>query len=585
MHCLSFWVYRLEGAERRRRYYLTSNPQLDATYWAQRGGGQVHVLTPPLSIARAEQLCDQLARVQEQPYQAERVLRRAWRRWRIAAELAEGGIVSPLSHWAGQGQAQRLWQLLRGRILLLGEVEQAVASQRLYFTHPLPDLLQFLCLEGKVQCRSAVAQQPRRCLRCGSDDLQPIACLECGDTASWTCQNCSNMGLAKSCTPLYASPDAAQEAPQSVDLQLPAALTPLQQQAAHALQEFLAQRRLSTCLFWAVCGAGKTETVLPAVQQVLAAGGRVLWATPRRDVVMELAPRLQQAFPAVGQAVLHGQSAQRFATAPLILATTHQALRLFAAFDLVILDEVDAFPYVDNPMLQLAVQRALRPEGKLIYLTATPTEELLQQVRRGQVQQVLLPLRWHGHPLPEPQLRLLRLPAPRQAEWRLPPQLIRLLDDSLEKDLCQVLVFVPSVRLAEQVGRSLQTHYAARGTADWVEYIHAADRQREHKRGRFFAGEFPILVTTTLMERGITLPRVNVIVLYADAQIFQAPVLMQIAGRAGRAAEYPQGKVYFLAQRRTRALAAACAQIRQLNRAAQQAAAAADKEANDNVES
>ncbi|HBK85487.1 MAG TPA: hypothetical protein DDZ53_05590, partial [Firmicutes bacterium] len=140
--------------------------------------------------------------------------------------------------------------------------------------------------------------------------------------------------------------------------------------------------------------------------------------------------------------------------------------------------------------------------------TATPTPKLLQQVQRGQTQQVLLPVRWHGRPLPEPVIRLLRLPRPQQASWQVPNALARILTDSLERDLCQVLIYVPSVQLAEQVGRGLQAHFARQDLPDWVEYIHAADAQRDVKRGRFFAGEFPILVTTTLLERGITLPRV-----------------------------------------------------------------------------
>ncbi|HBK85485.1 MAG TPA: hypothetical protein DDZ53_05580, partial [Firmicutes bacterium] len=60
MHCLSFWVYKLEKASRRLRYYLTPHPGLDATYWKQQGGGEVRVLSPPLPLAHAEALCNDL---------------------------------------------------------------------------------------------------------------------------------------------------------------------------------------------------------------------------------------------------------------------------------------------------------------------------------------------------------------------------------------------------------------------------------------------------------------------------------------------------------------------------------------------
>lgn len=585
MHCLSFWVYKLENANRRLRYYLTPNPGLDAAYWQQQGGGQVYVLSPSLPLARAEALCNDLQGAAGNPRQEAQLLARAWQSVGQVGVIADDPV-QPLANWEGQAEAAHLYRLLAGRILLLAEVEQAVAAGRLFLSYPLPDLLHYLYLEGRLQCRPAVGEQPkRRCLRCGSYDLQPTTCLECGSTQAWSCQNCSSMGQAKSCIPLYACASITLATPRAVILNLPSNLTGPQASAARQLQQFLRQERQTACLFWAVCGAGKTEATLPAVQQVLNKGGRVLWASPRRDLVTELAPRLQAALSGVEVASLHGQVRERFTDAPVVIATTHQALRLFAAFDLVILDEVDAFPYADNPMLELAVLRAVRPGGKLIYLTATPSAQLLQQVQRGQVQQVLLPVRWHGHPLPEPSIHLLRLPRPEQPQWAVPNLLARLLSDSLERDLCQVLIYVPSVQLAEQVGRGLQAHFAQQDLPDWVEYIHAADGQRDVKRARFFAGEFPILVTTTLLERGITLPRVNIIVLYADRlQIFSEPVLTQIAGRAGRVAEHPTGQVYFLAERRSKEMVSACRQIQTLNKAAQQIAAAASKEEKRNVE-
>lgn len=544
------------------------------------------VLSPSLPLAQAEALCLELQQASGNPRREAQLLTDTWQ------TLGQQHVVcsepvEPLQNWQGQEEAEHLYRLLAGRILLLSEVEEAVASSRLFLSHPLPELLHYLYLEGKVQCRPAVVEGPkRRCLRCGSYDLQPTTCLECGGSHIWSCQTCGFMGQAKTCTPLYACGGLINGDPQRVVLNLPSGLTAAQRKAAQELQLFLRQERQKTCLFWAVCGAGKTEATLPAVQQVLAAGGRVLWACPRRDLVTELAPRLQAALPEIEMATLHGQIRERYTDAPLVVATTHQALRLFAAFDLVILDEVDAFPYADNPMLELAVLRAVRPQGKVVYLTATPSAQLLQQVQRGQMRQVLLPVRWHGHPMPEPTIHLLRLPHPDQPQWKVPNLLARLLTDSLERDLCQVLIYVPSVQLAEQVGKGLQRYFAEQELGHWVEYVHANDGQRDVKRARFFAGEYPILVTTTLLERGITLPRVNVFVLYADwSQVFSEAVLMQIAGRAGRAAAYPTGQVYFLAERRSREMEGARKRIQALNKAARQIAAAAEKEEEQHVES
>lgn len=43
-----------------------------------------------------------------------------------------------------------------------------------------------------------------------------------------------------------------------------------------------------------------------------------------------------------------------------MIATTHQLLKFYQAFDLLIVDEVDAFPYVDNPVLYHAVEQAVQ---------------------------------------------------------------------------------------------------------------------------------------------------------------------------------------------------------------------------------
>lgn len=575
MHCLSFWVYRLQGVERRQRYFITCHPALDAYYWSRHGAAQLTVLSPPLAIARCEQLRELLQRDATHPGQEVALLARQLRRWGQTSPPSPEAVL-PLPSWDGEAEAAKLLPAIAGRILLLEEVERVVQERRLLLTHPVADLLQWLYLEGAVDCRAAVGDHPiGRCLRCGGNDLRSEICLECGEPDVLVCNSCGEMGVAKSCRPYYAASCEPSHQPRpAAQLRLPFPLTAAQQRVASDLQRFLQTERAACCLFWAVCGAGKTETALPAVERVLLSGGQVLWATPRRDVVLELQPRLQTAFPDIALAAYHGSAGERFSRADLVIATTHQALRLYSAFDLVILDEVDAFPYLHNPMLELAVQRALRPGGKLIYLTATPTDELLQQVKRGQVTEVLLPVRFHGAPLPEPEQHLLRLPRPSQANWSVPPLLNQLLLDSLERDLCQVLVFVPSVALAEQVGGALRRHFGQSDNQDWVQWIHASDPAREQKRSRFFAGEFPVLVTTTLMERGITIPRLNIVVLYADwDQVFSESVLIQIAGRAGRAADYPEGRVCFLAERRSRAMVGASQKISGLNKVARQLAA------------
>jgi competence protein ComFA len=74
-----------------------------------------------------------------------------------------------------------------------------------------------------------------------------------------------------------------------------------------------------------------------------------------------------------------------------------------------------------------------------------------------------------------------------------------------------------------------------------------------------------LLVTTTILERGVTIPKSDVFILDADAPIFDAAALVQMAGRSGRSADDPAGHVVFAAREKTRAQAEAVSQIKGMN--------------------
>ena len=82
---------------------------------------------------------------------------------------------------------------------------------------------------------------------------------------------------------------------------------------------------------------------------------------------------------------------------------------------------------------------------------------------------------------------------------------------------------------------------------------------------RFRNRELRVLVTTTILERGVTIPRSDVFVLDADAPLFDAASLEQMAGRAGRSKDDPNGRVYFCAPHSTRSQREAIRQIREMN--------------------
>lgn len=125
-----------------------------------------------------------------------------------------------------------------------------------------------------------------------------------------------------------------------------------------------------------------------------------------------------------------------------------------------------------------------------------------------------------------------------------------------------LFIFVPTVALSEAVGSHLSSQLGSQ-----VDYTHARDPKRSEKRA-LFAQQGGILVTTTLLERGITVPCADVLVLFAHHPVFDAGTLVQMAGRSGRSIQRPWGDVYFLGRRVTAEMRRARHMIREMNRLA-----------------
>ncbi|MFS0859509.1 helicase-related protein [Paenibacillus taichungensis] len=341
-------------------------------------------------------------------------------------------------------------------------------------------------------------------------------------------------------------------------------LSPAQSAAAAAALAFLAQPSAGDgpgrFLLWAVTGAGKTEMIFPLLQYILERGGQALVATPRRDVVLELAPRLAKAFPGISLATLYGGSTERWKDAQLTLATTHQLMRFYQAFDLVIIDELDAFPYHNDPMLAHAAASSCKPDGHFVYLSATPPARLQREAAQGKLTHAKVPVRFHRHPLPVPRLLKMHTVAECIRKRELPATLKKSIQTSLLRE-AQVFVFVTRIAQIEafvNLMRRMFPHIHIEGTS-------SQDPDRASKVIAFRERTIRLLVTTTILERGVTIPRSDVFILDADNGLFDEASLVQMAGRAGRSMDDPAGRVVFASSRRTRSQVKAVAQIQKMN--------------------
>ncbi|WP_236940486.1 helicase-related protein [Faecalibaculum rodentium] len=354
-------------------------------------------------------------------------------------------------------------------------------------------------------------------------DCAGLACSRCGNTNPALFGSDHGIPYCRRCV-AFSRLDAGAQ-PQIPVLKEPAwegqihldfALTPFQQQASDQILDWLKQGESVFC--YAACGSGKTEITFASIDWFLRHRQKVCFAISRRQVVLEIGARLQKAFPGL-DVVCVCEGYTSVTDGDLIVCTTHQLYRYPGAFDLLILDELDAFPYRGNALLEHLAAKACR--GVKLMLSATPDEVSLAEIEAGRLKVARLFRRPHGQPLPEPRFYL-------RPVWL---QIFGLLWQLHRMAPRQVLVFVPRIRDGNRLSRLLG-----------CPCIHSQSPDKDDIMRRFSGKEYRVLVSTTLLERGITVPSVQVIVLRADHPVFTMASLVQIFGRAGRSFDDPKGE-------------------------------------------
>lgn len=334
--------------------------------------------------------------------------------------------------------------------------------------------------------------------------------------------------------------------PKEVELSLSYSLSPEQKELSdQILHNFT--HGIDT-LVYAVCGSGKTEISYGVIAYAMERGMSVGFALPRRDVVIELHARLVSAFPKNRIVAVYGGHNQVL-TGDCLVLTTHQLFRYPKYFDLLVMDELDAFPFKGSEVLNAMFYRALR--GHCLMMSATPSKEVVSLFKTPGHQMLTLHTRFHKHPIPVPWIKIAHKPAKTIF-------LIRKLRDFCKKEK-PCFVFVPTISECESVYRVLS--FFLPGGA----FVHSKCPNRTQVISNFKKGRLKYLVTTAVLERGITVRGLQVIVFDADSPIYDAASLIQIAGRAGRKSDAPEGEVVFVAEKEEKSMVSAIKEIRYCN--------------------
>lgn len=277
-------------------------------------------------------------------------------------------------------------------------------------------------------------------------------------------------------------------------------------------------------LLFCVCGAGKTEISVQSISAYLANGLKVAYAISRKEVVIELSYRFKEIFPKANVVSVYGGHHDE-TVGDLIVCTTHQLYRYYKTFDLLILDEVDAFPLKGNETLMNISLNSCK--GRIIFSTATMDDSLQKILDKRNYNMVCLYTRPSGKPLIIPKVR-----------YMFTCVHILYLTYLLHSMANQCIIFVSSVNMCKLLYKIFSHLFSCT-------YVYAELDERRNNILDFKNKKYKYIFATTVLERGITIKDVNVIILNFD-NLFDEANLIQMLGRVGRNYKNPYGQAYIL---------------------------------------
>lgn len=291
-----------------------------------------------------------------------------------------------------------------------------------------------------------------------------------------------------------------------------------------ASQKCLSYLKDKDVLLHCVCGAGKTELVVESISNYLAKGLKVCYAISRREVVIELTQRFKSIFKNANVIGVYGGH-HDITTADLIVCTTHQLFRYYQTFDLLILDEVDAFPLKGNDtLMNISINSS---KGRIIFSTATIDESLNRVLKARDYKIVELNTRPSGKPLVVPKVIYLNK-----------YMHILYLTYILHSMTNQCIIFVSSKSMCKALYKIFSRLFSCT-------YVYADLLDRNKNISDFKNKKCKFIFATSVLERGVTIKDINVVILNFG-KVFDESNLIQMLGRVGRSINNPYGEAYIL---------------------------------------
>lgn len=354
------------------------------------------------------------------------------------------------------------------------------------------------------------------------------------------CRNC--IRFSRVYIDEYASLHLSKQISHNVYYRLPFELSSMQKKISETLKVNYIHHKNSIVL--AVCGSGKTEIVFDTIAYALSQGDKVCFCTPRKEICKELYQRFIEHFQYLDISLIYGGHLEKL-DSQFIICTTHQLYRFEkAGFHLIIIDEVDAFPFYKNEVLQEIFNRCIK--GNYIKMSATVDNNDIQEEEL-----LIMNRRYHNKDLPVPYKRIM--PFSFQKYYLV--YFLRRMKKSNKK----TLVFVPVIKEVIELVMFLRKFRFK------VEGIHSKTLNSEKIIQQLKDNQLDVIVCTTILERGITIKDIQVIVYHCEHHVFDSRTLIQIAGRVGRKPEAYEGYVCFLSSYSTKEMNKCIYSIKRLN--------------------
>lgn len=271
-------------------------------------------------------------------------------------------------------------------------------------------------------------------------------------------------------------------------------------------------KKRKDAFLYAVCGSGKTEIMYESILYALNSGDKVLIAIPRKEIVKELSLRLKNVF--INTTITILDESHHDDEADLIISTVNQLINYDKEFDLIILDEADAYPYSESPFLKRLLKKSLKDNGAIFYMSATIKDDM-------PLNRFILNRRYHNNDL--------SMPIFIKENDILKNAIFRTILSNNRKHI----IYVSSINKAKELSNKLLCPHVSSKTKNIDQILND-----------FRLDKYKYIVSTTILERGITIKNVDVIIYDSDSNIFDKNTIIQICGRVGRKIDDNKGNIY-----------------------------------------